>query len=70
MTDKEYLDKALTLICELYSTEDYICEQLHRIPEEYIFCANNCSNFNKSCILRYLKYYKNESRDIGNIGVS
>ena len=59
MTDKDYLDKALALIVEL--TEDdpsFMCEKLHEIEGECQFCANNCENFDRFCLMRYLQYYK------------
>lgn len=58
MTDKEYLDKALDLIVKLEGDNDYICEELCKIQKENDFCADNCENFDRFCVLRYLKYYE------------
>ena len=57
------LDKALDLIVELVEDDpsDFCCE-LHEIPEENNYCAEHCDNFNKSCVLRYLKVIKKQSR--------
>lgn len=59
MTDKEYLDRA----CEYIAEQDggsRICDLLHDIPNERDFCEENCENLDRFCVLRYLKYYKNE----------
>ena len=58
MTDKEYLDKALDLIVELTDANCDICERLCKMPEEDAICSEHCNNFDKNCVLRYLKYYE------------
>ena len=60
MTDSQFLDKALNFIVEREEDNDYICEKLHEIPEEHNICAEDCENINRSCILRFLKHYKEE----------
>ena len=55
-TKEALLDKALNLIVELCKDDDNICCALHEIPKENKYCAEHCDNFNKSCVLRYLKY--------------
>lgn len=55
MKANELLDKALDLIVELCKDDDNICSALHEIPKENNYCAEHCDNFNKSCVLRYLK---------------
>lgn len=65
MTDKDYLDRALELIVEL--TEDDpsdICCELHAVPEEQAFCAEHCEEFDRFCLLRYLKYYKGKEQNL------
>lgn len=55
------LDQALDLILELtYDDPSFMCET---IMENEDFCdAGTCENFNKTCLLRYLKYYKKEEK--------
>lgn len=60
MTDKEYLDKALEFIVEREESNDYICEMLHRIPEEFKICSRNCQNLDRLCVLRFLVNYKKD----------
>ena len=56
---KNQRDKALDLISELLEDDpSFICETLHEIEHEEAVCRNNCCNFTKKCILRYLKYYE------------
>lgn len=57
MTDIEYLHRAIDFIIEREEDNDYICEKLHEIPEEYKICANNCINLDKFCVLRFLEHY-------------
>lgn len=51
------LDKALDLIVELLKNNpgNKICRAMLEIPKEDNYCAEHCNNFNKSCVLRYLK---------------
>ena len=62
MTEQEqevYLDKALYFIVDQFETDpSIICEKLHEIDEELVYCGNNCKNFNRECVLRFLKYYQ------------
>lgn len=59
-TKEALLDKALNLIVELVEDDPSdMCCALHEIPEENNYCAEHCDNFNKSCVLRYLKAIKN-----------
>ncbi len=58
MTDSQYLDKALDFIVEQEEVNDYICTELHDIPEELKVCAKDCQNLNRNCVLRFLKHYK------------
>ena len=52
------LDKALDFLLETQQDNDYVCCILgDRNKEENDYCANNCTNMNKECILRFLKYY-------------
>lgn len=62
------LDKALELIVELCKDDDNICCALHEIPEENNYCAEHCDNFNKSCVLRYLKYNNKITKENGRSG--
>ena len=58
------LDKALDFIVEREESNDYICEELLSIPNEAVYCADNCQNLNKECIKRFLKHYeKNEKSE-------
>lgn len=58
MTDSEYLDKALDFIVEREESNDYICCELHKIPDEEKLCAKDCQGVDRQCVLRFLKYYK------------
>lgn len=60
MTDSQYLDKALDFIVEQEKENDYICERMLEIPEEYEVCVNDCQNLNRICVLRFLKRYNNK----------
>ena len=51
-------DKALDFIVEREESNDYICEELLSIPNEAVYCADNCQNLNKECIKRFLKHYE------------
>ena len=55
MTDSQYLAVALGFIVEREGRDDYICERLHDIPEEYEICARDCQNLDRICVLRFLK---------------
>ena len=57
LSDKEYLDRALDFLVYLIEDPSDFCGELHEIPEENDFCAKNCENFDRFCLLRYLKYY-------------
>ena len=57
ISDKEFLDRAIDYIIEVDGT-DNICEKLHDIPEEHIFCERDCQNLDHWCVLRFLKHYK------------
>ena len=57
MTSKERLEKALDLIIELVEDDPSdICEVVGANNEGY--CENNCENFNRTCLLKYLEQYK------------
>ena len=58
MTDSEYLDKALDFIVEREESNDYICCELHKIPDEENLCAKECQCLGRQCVLRFLEYYK------------
>jgi len=58
MTDSEYLDKALDFIVEREENNDYICCELHKIPDEEDLCAKDCQGVDRQCVLRFLKYYQ------------
>ena len=58
MTDTQYLDKALDFIVEREKSDDYICSELHEIPEECEMCRKDCQGLDRVCVLRFLKYYK------------
>ncbi len=58
MKDSQYLCNAIDFIVEREEDGDFICEQLHDIPEEFEICASDCQNLNRICILRFLKHYK------------
>ena len=63
MSDKEYLDKALDLIVEVLKDDPtFVCDVLHDIPEEEEICARECENFDRFCLLRYLKYHKKDEK--------
>ena len=55
MTDTQYLDVALDFIVEREGGDDYICERMYDIPEEYEICARDCQNLDRICVLRFLK---------------
>ena len=58
LSDKEYLDRAIDFIIDREEENDYICEKLHEIPEEFKVCSEDCQNLDHWCILRFLKHYK------------
>ena len=58
ITDKELLDRAIDFIVWREEENDYICEELHRIPEEFKLCAEDCQNLDHWCVLRFLMHYK------------
>jgi hypothetical protein len=58
ISDKEYLDRAIDFIIDREEENDYICEKLHEIPEEFKICSEDCQNLDHWCILRFLKHYK------------
>lgn len=58
MTDSQYLCNALDFIVEREEENDYICEKLHDIPQEFEICARDCQNINRNCVLRFLEHYK------------
>lgn len=58
ISDKEYLDRAIDFIVDREEENDYICEKLHEIPEEFKICSEDCQNLDHWCILRFLKHYK------------
>ena len=58
ISDKEYLDRAIDFIVDREEENDYICEKLHEIPEEFKICSEDCHNLDHWCILRFLKHYK------------
>ena len=60
MTDSQYLSKALDFIVEREKDNDYICEKLHEIPDEFVLCSKDCQNLCRNCVLRFLEHYKNE----------
>lgn len=64
MTDSQYLEKALDFIVEQEGENEYICEELHNIPEEFEICAYDCQNLNRNCVLRFLKHYKSNNTNI------
>ncbi len=53
MTDSQLLDKALDFIVEREEDNDYICVELHDIPEELEICSKDCQNLNRNCVLRF-----------------
>ena len=55
----ELLDKALDLIIKLVEGDpSTLCEV---VGEHYDgWCENNCNNFNRDCLIKYLKHYKKE----------
>lgn len=63
MTDSQYLAVALDFIVEREGRDDYICERLHDIPEEYKVCARDCQNLDRICVLRYLKTLWNQQEE-------
>ena len=58
ISDKEYLDRAIDFIVYREEENDYICEKLHEIPDEFKVCSEDCQNLDHWCILRFLKHYK------------
>ena len=58
ISDKEYLDRAIDFIVDREEENDYICEKMHEIPEEFKICSEDCQNLDHWCILRFLKHYK------------
>lgn len=60
MEYNELLDNALSLLEDVLEDDDYICEKLMDIPEENKYCSENCTEFKRDCILRYLRYYNKE----------
>ncbi len=53
----ELLQNALDLIIELVKDDpSTLCEV---VDEHYPnWCENNCENFNRDCLIKYLKHYK------------
>ena len=51
----EILEEAIDFITYREDANDYICSELHDDETEREYCANNCTNLNKDCVLRYLK---------------
>lgn len=66
MTDSKYLDVALDFIVEREESDDYICERMHDIPEEFDICASDCQNLDRICVLRYLKTLWKEKNNKAN----
>ena len=58
ISDKELLDRAIDFIVWREEENDYICEELHKIPEEFKLCAEDCQNLDHWCVLRFLMHYK------------
>lgn len=58
LSDKEYLDRAIDFIVDREEENNYICEKLHEIPDEFKVCSEDCQNLDHWCILRFLKHYK------------
>ena len=59
MSKDKLLNKALNLILEITEGDPtFMCEEVNLNYPDY--CAINCNNFNKDCLLKYLKYYKKE----------
>ena len=52
------LGKALDFIVEREKSNDYICEKLLFVHGEAVYCAYNCQNVNKECVIRFLKHYE------------
>lgn len=62
MTVIDLLDKALDLIIELVEDDPSdICLVVDANNEGY--CKNNCENFNRTCLLKYLEQYNKTSRN-------
>lgn len=57
MKATELLDKALDLIIKLVEGDpSTLCEVVdERYPN---WCENKCKNFNRDCLMKYLKHYK------------
>ena len=50
------LNKALDYI--MINDDDlYICEYLHDIEEESKYCKDNCNNYCRECVERFLKHW-------------
>ena len=58
METKQLLDNAIELIYEFAEDRDWLCCDLFEIPEEKEICEETCEDFNRGCIIRYLKNYK------------
>lgn len=57
MNDTETLNKALGFIVESQRDNDYICEELHRFPNEHKTCEQECVGLNRRCVTRFLRHY-------------
>lgn len=56
MDEKEMLNKALDYI--MINDDDlYICDFLHDIEEESKYCKDNCDNYCRECVERFLKHW-------------
>jgi len=59
MTDSQYLDRAVCYIEEREKDDDYICNKLYGIKPEREICCKDCQGLlDRTCVLRFLKYYK------------
>ena len=57
LTDSKLLDRALDTIVELVKSDPSdFCEVVNTNEEGW--CENNCENFGRICLLKYLKYRK------------
>lgn len=64
MTDSQYLDRAVCYIEEREKDDDYICNKLYGIKPEREICCKDCQGLlDRTCVLRFLKYYKKGGKE-------
>ena len=47
-------NELIKYILELVYDEDWICEELHKIPSEEEYCSKHCNNLCAECVRRLM----------------